>query len=61
MIGYILWSFTDNFEWFLGWKPHFGAFSLSRDLTLSEHYKPGVQPFVDTIKAWKDFLPDTTL
>ncbi|MBI2743793.1 MAG: glycoside hydrolase family 1 protein [Chlamydiales bacterium] len=56
MLGYIIWSFSDNFEWFLGWKPRFGAFSLTKERTLSEEYKPGVQPFVEMISAWKASL-----
>lgn len=56
MLGYILWSFSDNFEWSFGWKPRFGAFSLNQDRTLSAHYKPGVQPFVESINAWKHSL-----
>ncbi len=52
MLGYILWSFTDNFEWFLGMLPHYGSFSLSEDGNLSDSYKPGIQPFIDTIQAW---------
>ncbi|MBS3904406.1 MAG: glycoside hydrolase family 1 protein [Simkania sp.] len=57
MLGYILWSFTDNFEWSFGWKPQFGAFPLTKDRSLGEQYKPGIQPFVDTIRAWKSTLP----
>lgn len=56
MLGYIVWSFSDNFEWFLGWKPQFGAFSLTPERGLSEAYKPGVQPFVEAIAAWKQTL-----
>lgn len=60
-LGYILWSFSDNFEWFLGWKPHFGAFSLTENRTLNEHYKAGVEPFVKMAQAWKEsFVEETT-
>jgi beta-glucosidase len=57
ILGYILWSFCDNYEWFLGWQPRFGAFPLDDKRNLGEHYKSGVQPFVETIKAWKKTLP----
>jgi beta-glucosidase len=57
ILGYILWSFSDNYEWFLGWQPTFGAFSLTNKRGLSENYKPGAEPFVQTIAAWKNTLP----
>lgn len=56
MWGYILWSFTDNFEWFLGWTAHFGAFGLTSNRELNENYKLGTTPFVEKIKAWSDTL-----
>jgi beta-glucosidase len=53
LIGYILWSFTDNFEWFLGWTPRYGAFPLTPNRKLAENYKLGVKPFVETVQAWR--------
>lgn len=55
-LGYILWSFTDNYEWFLGWKPRFGTYSFCLETGLSPHYKKGTQPFVDAVKLWKRSL-----
>jgi beta-glucosidase len=56
LIGFIVWSFTDNYEWFLGWKPKFGTYSFCPEKGLSDQYKSGVQPFVDALKTWKESL-----
>lgn len=56
LIGYILWSFCDNFEWTFGWKSTFGAFAFSKQNLLSKQYKSGVKPFVDAIAAWKQSI-----
>ncbi len=58
MLGYILWSFTDNFEWQLGWGPQFGAFSVDNGC-IQGNYKPGVQVYVDTIRNWKSYSLNT--
>jgi beta-glucosidase len=56
VLGYILWSFSDNYEWFLGWQPQFGAFALTEPRGLSAHYKLGAEPFVKTVQAWRNAL-----
>ncbi len=56
LLGYFLWSFNDNFEWEKGWNQKFGAFSFEKDGQTSPQYKPGIEPFVETIKSWNRSL-----
>jgi beta-glucosidase/6-phospho-beta-glucosidase/beta-galactosidase len=58
ILGYVMWSFCDNFEWFLGWTAHFGAFGLTPERVLKDNYKLGITPFIEKIKAWSLTLAD---
>lgn len=51
LLGFYLWSFSDNFEWDMGMKPQaFGAFTIDTQL------KEGVQIYTRIIRAWEKSL-----
>lgn len=56
VIGYVLWSLNDNFEWDMGMDPQrFGAFQLIREegkpTRIASQCKPGMLPFINMIQA----------
>lgn len=51
LLGFYLWSFSDNFEWDMGMTPQaFGAFTLDKKL------KEGARVYTRIIRAWQRSL-----
>lgn len=48
--GYYCWTLTDNFEWDMGYKPHFGVYSVNRE-TQERKLKNGGLVYANIIKA----------
>ena len=48
--GYFYWSFMDNFEWILGYKPRFGLVSVDRK-TLKRSPKKSLEFYKSVIES----------
>lgn len=54
LLGFYLWSFSDNFEWDMGMTPQaFGAFTIDKQL------KEGARIYTRVIRAWERTLQIT--
>lgn len=54
LLGYYLWSFSDNFEWDMGLTPQaFGAFTIDKKL------KEGARVYTRIIRTWKRNIQTT--
>lgn len=55
LLGFYLWSFSDNFEWDMGMAPQaFGAFTVDKEL------KEGARVYTRIIRAWQSSIPSAS-